>query len=567
MLRWNRCAALAALVCTLPARAQTNVLLLLADDLGVDRVGAYAAVPDPGHTPVIDSLAAQGVLFRHAWATPLCSPTRASILTGQYPSRQGVGEPILATSDTHELWPGEVTLPRLLEPVVACELVGKWHLGLNQPTTLAGLGPPLQHPLACGFRSWIGTFVILQAQVIGDGYYDWTEVVDGVQVQSTVYNTTAIVDEALQVVASTPEPWFLDVSFNAPHTPFHKPPPQLHTFDLPPAVADDMPLHQKAAVEAMDTEIGRLLSSMDPQVLAHTLIIFAGDNGTDQHATTPPFLPEHAKGTVYEGGLGVPLIVAGPGVVAGAECEALVSLTDLFATIADVFGVAHPTGIDSVSMLPYFSDPAQPSLRSTMFSEWFDPLGFAPWSERHRAARNEQFKLMRHEVHQNLTEEMYDLQADPFEQRDLLLAPLSPEAAAAYAGLAAAIALPPEPWNMAGLGVAGTVGEPRLLGEGDLLGGTPFLLTVQDARPSAAGILLVGLDWKGTPVAGGVIGPSIAFVIPGLVTDPQGAMQLSGSWPKGVPPGEQFVLQLWLQDDVAVHGFAATNNLVVTTPE
>src|SRR4029450_8605260 len=113
MDRWMQCAALAVLVLALPARAQTNVLLLLADDLGVDRVAAYAEDPDPGHTPVIDGLAAQGVLFRHAWATPLCSPTRASILTGQHPSRHGVGAPLVATVDTHQLWTGEGTRPEL----------------------------------------------------------------------------------------------------------------------------------------------------------------------------------------------------------------------------------------------------------------------------------------------------------------------------------------------------------------------------------------------------------------------------------------------------------------------
>lgn len=554
--------ALALLVGT--ASAQDNVLLLLADDLGVDRVAAYGEHPDPGHTPVIDALAAGGVLFRNAWSSPSCSPTRAGLMTGQHAFRTGVGFPIDAQYDRHALWSGETTLPRLLEPDVACLLVGKWHLGLDQ-AGLPGLGPALQHPLACGFRRFWGSFSgISQPALVNDDYTDWIRVVDGVPQHCTTYNTTATVDDALTLIAATPEPWFAYVAFNAPHHPYHAPPPELHGFTLPPTVEEDLPLHAKAAVEAMDTEIGRLLASLDPDVRSRTLVIFAGDNGTAKEATTAPFLPSHAKGTVFEGGVNVPLIVNGPGVARGAECAGLVTTTDLFATIADVFGVEHPTGLDSLSLLPYFSDPAQPSLRATVFTETFQPNGFAPWTSRSRAVRDARFKLIRRQASGGQVDRLFDLSADPFEQVDLLKAPLSPEAAAAYAALVPALDPAPEPVNRAGLGVLGCQGEPRLSGASDMRLGSPVELLVENARALSPAALFIGLSWGGLPCQGGLMGPLPLACLVGLTTDASGSFSLQATCPAGLMASQQIVLQAWIIDQAAPKGVAATNNLLLT---
>lgn len=545
------------------ATAQDNVLLLLADDLGVDRVAAYGEHPDPGRTPVIDALAAGGVLFRNAWASPSCSPTRAGLMTGQHAFRTGVGFPIDPKADRHALWAGETTLPRLLEPDVACLLVGKWHLGLDQPG-LPGLGPALQHPLACGFRRFWGSFSgISQPALVNDDYTDWVKVVDGVPQHCTTYNTTATVDDALALIATTPEPWFACVAFNAPHHPYHAPPPELHGFTLPPTVAQDLPLHAKAAVEAMDTEIGRLLDSLDPGVRSRTLVIFAGDNGTAVEATTAPFPPAHAKGTVYEGGLNVPLVVSGPGVAQGAECAGLVTTTDLFATIADVFGAEQATGLDSVSLRPYFSDPGRPSLRATVFAETFKPNGFAPWSERSRAVRDARFKLIRRQAGTGQVDRMFDLAGDPFEQVDLLASPLSPEAAAAHAALLVALDPAPEPINRAGHGMLGSHGEPQLAGLGELRPGSPLVLSVQHARSHAAAALLIGLAWGGLPCQGGLMGPLPVTGLFGLVTDAGGGLGILAECPAGLPADQPIVLQGWIVDPAAPKGLAATNNLLL----
>jgi arylsulfatase A-like enzyme len=554
-----RVAAAALAVCGAAAAQTPNVLLVIADDMGVDLVNSYHAVPEPGHTPVIDSLAGNGVLFRHAWANCSCTPTRAGMMLGRHAYRHGMGRPVNNWWDSLALNEGDATLAHLVAPVATPLALGKWHMNLEQDS-------PLLHPLRTGFVHYFGNMQIL-AEVMGDSYYDFHKNSDGVLGESTTYSTTDIVNDALALIASTPQPWFLWLAFNAPHAPFHKPPPNLHTFTLPPKVTDDIPLHVKAAAEAMDTELGRLLDTMDPAVRANTLIIFVGDNGTDKPATAPPFIPTHAKGTLYEGGLGVPLIVSGPGVTAGAECDALVSADDLFATVADVFGVAHDSGLDSLSLLPYFEDPAQPSLRASLYSEYFEPPGFGPYTRYDRAVRDARFKLI-HRLSAGVDSlEFYDLDADPFEQTNLLDAPpLAPDAQAAYDTLATLLVPTPAEWNEAGYGVFGVTGVPRLSGAGELLPGGIVTLSLSNAAPLAATTLFLGGTWIAKAFKGGVLGPSPDITLSGLVTDDIGGLALSGHWPDGVPPGFAFYLQAWLADPTAILGVSATNDLVVTAP-
>ncbi|MHC4845666.1 MAG: sulfatase-like hydrolase/transferase, partial [Planctomycetota bacterium] len=342
-----------------------NVLVIIADDLGVDRVGAYGEHPNPGNTPVLDQLAADGLLFRNAWSNPVCSATRATLLTGRYSFRTGIGL-YLQPADDVELTLDENTIPKVLPPEYRKVAVGKWHL-----SGMAASGA--QHPMLMGFEHHHGSLFNLDE---GQSYFAWDKNVDGQVETSTTYATTDAVDEALAFISQfsaqpEPEPWFMWLAFNAPHSPYHHPPEQLHSFSLPAAI-NKPPLFAKAATEAMDTEIGRLLSTMDPAVLANTYVIFLGDNGTQQEASTAPFTGIHAKNTTYEGGVNVPLIVKGPGVVAGAECAALVNTVDLFETVMDIVGVDAGTQ-DSESMFPYFASPDLPSVRGYVYADMFAP--------------------------------------------------------------------------------------------------------------------------------------------------------------------------------------------------
>ncbi len=552
-------AAMAALLLSGAVAAQApNVLLVVADDMGIDLVNAYHAVTVPVHTPVIDGLAANGVLFRRAWATPSCTPSRAAILLGRHGYRHGMGRAINNVFDGIGVDAGAETLPRIVSPVATPLALGKWHMNLEYDQ-------PLLHPLRTGFVHHLGNMQILPGYISND-YYAFDKNVDGVMTQSTTYSTTDIVDDALDLISTTPQPWFLYMAFNAPHAPFHKPPANLHTYSLPSQVSSNIPLHVKAMAEAMDTELGRLLDTMDPAVRANTLVIFIGDNGTSHLATVAPFDPDHAKGTVYEGGLNVPLIVSGPGVVSGAECEALVSIWDLYATIADVHGVAHPDGVDSISLLPYFSDPSQPSLRAALYSEYFEPPGFGPYTRYDRAVRDAQWKLLHLDSAGVDSLELYDLAADPFEKVNLLLAPLAPAAQAAYDALLLQLVPAPAPWNTAGYGLFGVSGVPRLDGAGSLIAGEVVTFTLSQAAPLAATTLFAGIDWLAKAFKGGLLGPSPDFAVGGLLTDPDGELALMSHWPAGVPAGFTLYFQAWLVDGTAIKGVAASNDLIVTAP-
>jgi len=186
------------------------------------------------------------------------------------------------------------------------------------------------------------------------------------------------------------------VAFQAPHAPFHRPPDHLFTEALPPGDprktcgaatgADPRPFF-KAMVEAMDTEIGRLVESLPDSVLADTTVIFMGDNGTDYCLGVPPF-DGPAKSTLYEGGVNVPLIAWGAHVPRGGECEALVQTTDLFATVAELAGVDLEEDLpgeyfESMSMVPYFRTPHLRSIRRTVFAEIFSPNGATDFSRPH----------------------------------------------------------------------------------------------------------------------------------------------------------------------------------------
>jgi arylsulfatase A-like enzyme len=546
-----------------PAPAQQpNILLMIADDLGVDRVGAYAAVPDPGHTPVIDALAADGVLFRNAWSNPTCPPTRAGILTGRQPRSTGFCATNFWNTPT-ELPLAESALPELLPPEYRSAAVGKWHMGSLKVSGWL-------HPLLQGFEHFRGSMTIFDAST-GDSYSDFTKVIDGTSfVPTTNYATTDQVDDALDLIDGWgAEPWFLWLAFHAPHAPFHKPPASLHTFgSLPNPVGLNIPVHMKAMAEAMDTEIGRLLDSLDPSVRANTIVLFVGDNGTDKLATTAPFLPSHAKGTVYQGGVNVPLIASGPGIARGAECQALVSTTDLHATILELAGAATAANTDSVSLVPYFTDPGLPSLRATVYTEVFLPNGNGPYTSRARALRDGRYKLMQvfgssafpTEVH------LFDLLLDPFELDDLLASPLDDDQQVAYASLAAGLAEPQQPWlAMSYTGMPGTLGLPTLSGAGSLLAGEAFTLTLAGTVPAAFAGLVVGTQNLHLGLKGGVLAPDPAIVV-SLVTGPAGSLAVSGHWPPGIPPGTPILFQAWIDDPGALFGWSGSNGLAATAP-
>ncbi len=544
-----------------------NIMLVILDDVGVDLIAAYGA-GDPANTPVIDGLAANGMRFENAWATPVCSPARAAMLTGRHGFRTGVGRGIGWFTAEFELSVDEVTIADLIAPTHASFAAGKWHLSAKDISD--GF-----HPLLLGFEHHRGSLPNL-GPLFGDGYFDYTRSVDGIPFPSTNYATTDTVDDALTLIATTPEPWFAWVSFNAPHGPFHVPPAELHTYALPPELTiDTVPIHGRAMLEALDTELGRLLTSMDPAVLADTTIIVVGDNGTGIQVVTEPHDPAKAKETVYQGGVHVPLIVSGPGVVPGSSCDALVNVTDIHETVVELAG--HTSSAeDSFSFVPFLSDPDLPTLRTRNYTENFSPNGFGPFDEWQRAARDPRFKLI--QFHDNgslipFAEEFYDLENDPLELVDLLAAgPLSPQAAASRAALTGYFSnllktwatAPDGPYVDLGQAMVGTAGTPQLAGDGDLIDNAPITFTLTDALPSAAMLLTLGLDMAPTGLKGGVLVPSLAppGLVVSLVVGPTGTAVLPSTWPAGWPPGVGLFLQAWILDPAGPKNLVSSNALM-----
>jgi arylsulfatase A-like enzyme len=238
-------------------------------------------------------------------------------------------------------------------------------------------------------------------------------------------------------------PWFCYLAFHAPHAPLHEPPAELHHVVVDAAPKDrignagrDRQLF-RAMVEALDTEIGRVLDGLG-DALDSTTVIVIGDNGTKASVASAPFDAQHAKGSVYEGGVLVPLIVAGPSVSRrGSVSDALVHAVDVFATVAELAGVALEAALpgvelDSQSLVPYLQDPARASRRDVLYTELFEPNGFGPRTSFARAIRDDRYKL----IASSDGDELYDLSVDPYEQTDLLApADVDPDTSAASARL------------------------------------------------------------------------------------------------------------------------------------
>jgi arylsulfatase A-like enzyme len=402
-----------------------NVLIVLLDDVSADRLGTYGLRPDAAPTPTLDGLAAQGVLFRNAWGTPLCSSARASLLTGRYPSRHGLGH-VMEVVELESLSPQEVSLPEMLTSspwAWSTSQIGKWHL--------ASYDGHEDHPRRQGFDWFAGSRGNLWG-LTGDPdltYWNWEKNDNGTIAMVTDYATTDATDDAIARVQEMAEPWLLYLGAYAAHSPYHVPPTELVQGDFPTPESQFL-----AMITSLDAELGRLLGAMDPEVREHTTIVVVGDNGDpwDLAGSEQEDLDYsgRVKGGVYERGVRVPFLVSGPQVGRpGSVSDALVSLVDLFPTVAelarvDLGALEHP--IDGVSLMPVLQDP-QRSVRETVYTEAFYTEGTLAGVVSHEtwALRDARYKLLVRDNWNYYSElppdgvELYDLQADPGELVDL----------------------------------------------------------------------------------------------------------------------------------------------------
>ncbi len=456
------------------AQAAPNILLIFGDDMGVETLASYGIGENPPTTATLDQMARDGLRFTNFWAQPVCSPTRATVITGRYGFRTGIGRPAggggelpdipeipewaspapsamgggmgigmgggnnpLVGLPRHGLPADEYTLPTALKSAeglgYSTAAIGKWHLA----DTNNGW---LDHPNRVGFDYYAGLITGTTPT-----YFSWNKVVNGEIVGETGYTAAGKADDAITwIVEQGDRPWFLWFAFNLPHTPIHLPPADQwqedHSHLDPKTIPDEADEYFDAMMEAMDTQIGRILASLDPEVRDNTYVVFLGDNGTTSGSVRAPFQPGRAKGTVYQGGVNVPLIIRGPGIEPGTVTDALVNSSDLFVTIMEMAGIDPEATIpgdvthDSVSFMSVLSDPYTTPRDWVYVDEFFG--GFAGVETANYAMRDPRYKLMRY----NMEEEFYDLLEDPYENDNLLAGQLSGSQRAAYIRLRARIA-------------------------------------------------------------------------------------------------------------------------------
>lgn len=313
------------------AEGLPNVILILADDLGYGDVGCYGA-PDV-RTPVMDQLAKEGVRCTDGYAAfPVCSPSRAALLTGRYPARFGPTYEDYYGGGAPELDPiKHPTIGEMMKGVgyrTAC--FGKWNVSnLNR-----------RRANDFGFDAWVGLHLnhdYYTHKLERTGEHDLYK--DGEPFdREGIWSDTIFADEAIRYIETRNEkPFFIYLPFQAPHSPYQDPDvPQ-----DPPGKKDRKTLIKM--VERLDLEIGRVLKTLDDQNIAdNTLVIMTSDNGGAQG--TARNLPlSGAKQMLQEGGIRVPLILRWPGVLPeGIEFSSPVTAMDLTATVAAAAGNAGP---------------------------------------------------------------------------------------------------------------------------------------------------------------------------------------------------------------------------------
>jgi len=376
-----------------------NILLIIADDLGIDAVSGFGISEDLPVTPTLDSFRKKGVSFTNVWAAPQCSPTRAAIMSGKFGIKTGVMSPPLILDTSHTSLFTKIKEQSSTD--YSMGLIGKWHIGGNSSANYS-------HPEDSGVPFYEGVFT---SQV--DDYYNWTKLnSDGQEEQVNEYITTHLTNSAISWIDNQTKPWFLWLAHIAPHIPFQTPPEGTYTT----SPTDDRTTYL-AMVESLDYEIDRLLKSMDEETLENTVIIFIGDNGTPGKANN--YFPNgHVKSSLYEGGIRVPMIITGKSVERVNEVEAsLVQATDLHATILELAGVQLNGGTEnSLSLKPALIFENQIG-RQINYTD-YESNGTESW-----ATRNATYKLIEDE---NGGEEFYNI-VDDFKEETNLIGSLTTE--------------------------------------------------------------------------------------------------------------------------------------------
>lgn len=427
------------------AEPRPNILLIVADDLGYNDVGFQGARDIP--TPHLDRLAASGLRCTDGYVSyPVCSPSRAGILTGRYQQRFGYefNPKWDATAATHGLPLSETTLADSLRSAgYTTGAIGKWHLGAH----------PQFHPNRRGFDEYLGFLggghryfpgSVVEVEI---GAGKKTTVSGDAEQNAPILRNTTVVPEVGELTtrlgeeatasinryADSPKPWFLYLAFNAPHTPMQARADQLARFA---SITDERRRTYAAMVATVDEAVGRMLDALDATgQRERTLIFFISDNGgpmTKRNANASMNSPLRGqKGDVFEGGIRVPFLVSWPArIPAGRTYSQPIIALDILPTALAAAGTtrdAKLAALDGVDLLPFLTGKNNAAPHARLFWRMDGGEAFA--------VREGHWKWLR--TYQNAPQ-LYDLSTDLGETRDV---------AASHPEIAARLATAAADWN------------------------------------------------------------------------------------------------------------------------
>ena len=378
-----------------------NVVIVLIDDMGWADLGCYGSKDI--HTPHIDQVAKQGVRLTDFYSNgPVCTPTRAALMTGRWQQRVGLEWAIYPGQKEPGLPASETSLARMLKDAgYSTGLFGKWHLGYKNEFA----------PNAHGFDEFFGLLsgnVDHYSHKERNGELDWYE--DTKPVEVAGYSTDLITGRAVTFIDKhAKEPFFLYMAYNAVHWPF-QPPGKPADVRKPETWVEGTRKDYAAMVEAVDTGVDKILTALDKHGLTKdTLVIVTNDNGGERLSDNGPFF--HHKATVWEGGIRVPCVLRWPGRLPAGKVSDQAAITmDLTASALAACGVAPPKGrvLDGIDLLPILSGKAPAAERALFWR-------IERKDRQQKAVRKGAWKYVR----DGAIELLFDLAKDPGERKDL----------------------------------------------------------------------------------------------------------------------------------------------------
>lgn len=410
--------------------AGPNVLLIMTDDQGYGDLGVHG---NPViQTPRIDQLAGEGVRLESFYVCPVCTPTRACLMTGRYNQRTGAIDTFQGRA---MMDPAEVTIAELLAQAgYRTGIFGKWHLGDNYPLRACdqGFAESLVHR---------GGGLAQPSGPPGEGYFDPELLHNGKPMASKGYCTDIFTDAAIDFLRTPGErPWFCYVAYNAPHAPLQLPPEEeaLYAslslakdrfpnrgYPLEPYMTESDIAKIYGMVSRIDRGVGRMLDLLEELGVArNTIVIFLTDNGPQGSRYNAGM--RGAKGTVYEGGIRVPCFIRWPEALrAGTIVNIPTAHIDLLPTILSACKVPLPKHpLDGVDLLPVLTGDRTEPFDRRLFFQWH--RGDRPERFRSFAVLEGRYKLVQPESTRpgpfdpsQAKFQLFDLEADPFEQRDI----------------------------------------------------------------------------------------------------------------------------------------------------